>query len=115
MNAASDNKSATWKLMQWATSKETLTEAIGLGNMNPTWISVATSPEMIKATAEWGDYNQVWQDILADYAEWQYSPAATWPEVGDIWAEAIQSAILGTQSVEDALDEAARDIDAAIR
>lgn len=115
MNAASDNKSAAWKLMQWATSKETLTEAIGLGNMNPTRISVANSPEMIEATADWGDYNQVWQDILADYAEWQYAPAATWPEVGDIWAGAIQSALLGTQSVEEALDKAARDIDAAIR
>lgn len=115
MNAASDNKSAAWKLMQWATSKETLTDAIGLGNMNPTRVSVANSPEMIEATAEWGDYNQVWQDILADYAEWQYSPAATWPEVGDIWAGAIQSAILGTQTVEEALDEAAVDIDAAIR
>ena len=115
MNAASQSKGATWQLIQWATSKETLTNAIALGNMNPTRISVAASQEMADATAEWGDYNEVWQEILADYAAWAYSPAATWTEVGDIWATAIQSAVLGLQTVEEALDDAAAKIDVAIQ
>jgi multiple sugar transport system substrate-binding protein len=102
-------------MSQWATSKDTLTKAIGLGNMNPTRISVAESPEMAEATSEWGDYNAVWAEILADYAAWPYSPSATWTEVGDIWATAIQSAVLGQQTVEDALNDAATKIDAAIK
>ena len=114
MNAASEHKGATWQLIQWATSKETLTKAIGLGNMNPTRISVAEGQVMSDATSDWGDYNQVWQEILADYAEWQFSASSTWTEVGDIWATSIQSAVLGLQTVEDALDEAADKIDAAI-
>lgn len=114
MNAASEHKGAAWQFIQWATSKELLTKAIAEGNMNPTRISVADSPEMAAATESWGDYNQVWKEILADHAAWQYSPSATWTEVGDIWATAIQSAIIGQSSVEDALDDAATKIDAAI-
>ncbi|GAA3697905.1 extracellular solute-binding protein [Zhihengliuella alba] len=115
MNASSEHKGASWQFIQWATSKEMLTNAIADGNMNPTRVSVAESDEMAAATAEWGDYNEVWQEILSDYAEWPYAPSATWPEVGDIWATAIQSAVLGDQSVEEALDEAAAKIDEAIK
>ncbi|WP_309082140.1 sugar ABC transporter substrate-binding protein [Zhihengliuella sp.] len=115
MNASSEHKGAAWQFIQWATSKEMLTNAIADGNMNPTRVSVAESEEMAAATAEWGDYNQVWQEILSEYAEWPYAPSATWPEVGDIWATAIQSALLGDQSVEEALDEAAAKIDEVIK
>ncbi|MGV8911724.1 MAG: ABC transporter substrate-binding protein [Rhodoglobus sp.] len=115
MNAASDNKGAAWQFIQWATSKEMLTSAIADGNMNPTRVSVADSAEMAEATAGWGDYNEVWKTILSDYASWQYAPSASWPEAGDIWATAIQSAVLGTESVEDALDAAAKKIDGIIQ
>ncbi|MCR2825077.1 ABC transporter substrate-binding protein [Microbacterium sp. zg.Y909] len=114
MNAASDNKDAAWQFLQWASSKETLTSAIANGNMNPTRISVAESPEMAEATAEWGNYNQVWQEILADYASWAYTPAATWPQAGDIWTIEIQAAVLGQKSVKEAMDDAAAQIDQLI-
>ena len=115
MNASSERKGAAWQFIQWATSKEHLTAAIADGNMNPTRVSVAESKEMSEATADWGDYNKVWKTILAEYASWPYAPSATWPEVGDIWATAIQSAILGQKSVEDALNDAAAEIDQAIK
>ncbi|KAA9154132.1 sugar ABC transporter substrate-binding protein [Microbacterium lushaniae] len=115
MNSASEHKGAAWQFIQWATSKEQLTAAIAEGNMNPTRISVAESEEMAAATAEWGDYNEVWKTILSDYASWQYSPSATWTEVGDIWATAIQSAVLGQKPVQEALDDAAAKIDDAIK
>lgn len=115
MNAASKHKGAAWQFIQWATSKEQLTAAIGEGNMNPTRLSVADSKEMADATAKWGDYNDVWKKILSDYASWMYSPSATWTEAGDIWATAIQSAILGQASVPDALNDAAKKIDAVIK
>ncbi|KJQ54507.1 ABC transporter substrate-binding protein [Microbacterium sp. SA39] len=114
MNAASEHKGAAWQFIQWATSKELLTTAISNGNMNPTRVSVADSPEMAAATEGWGDYNTVWKEILADHASWPYAPSSTWTEVGDIWATAIQSAILEQASVEEALDDAAAKIDAAI-
>ncbi|MGC0250573.1 ABC transporter substrate-binding protein [Pseudactinotalea sp. Z1748] len=114
MNAHSEDKGAAWLFMQWATSKEVMTEAIDHGNMNPTRVSVAEGPEMSAATEDWGDYNEVWQEILHEYAEWAYSPSATWTEAGDIWATAIQSAVLGQESVEDALNDAAERIDAVI-
>jgi multiple sugar transport system substrate-binding protein len=114
MNAASDNKGAAWQFIQWATSKEMLTSAIADGNMNPTRISVADSDEMAEATAGWGDYNEVWKTILSDYASWQYAPSASWPEAGDVWATAIQSAVIGNESVEDALNGAAAKINSII-
>lgn len=114
MNSASEHKGAAWQFIQWATSKEMLTAAIVDGNMNPTRVSVADSPEMAEATASWGNYNEVWKRILSDYAAWQYAPSAAWPEAGDVWATAIQSAVLGNQSVKEALDEAAKKIDGII-
>lgn len=114
MNAASENKGAAWHFVQWATSKEQLTAAIAEGNMNPTRVSVAEGPEMAEATKDWGDYNEVWRTILADYASWMYAPSATWTEAGDIWASAIQSAVLGQVPVQEAMDDAAEKIDAII-
>lgn len=111
MNAASENKGAAWLFIQWATSEEFLTDAIEAQNINPPRMSSGQSEEMADFTAEWGDYNEIWQEILNDYAEWGYSPSARWTELGDTWATAIQSATLGEQSVEDALDEAAAKID----
>ena len=73
MNAASQHKGAAWQFIQSATSKERAA-AIGEGNMNPTRVSVADSPEMADATAGWGDYNEIWKTILADYAELDVLP-----------------------------------------
>lgn len=114
MNGASRKKDASWQFIQWATSKEFLTAAIANGNMNPTRISVAESEEMTTATADWGEYNDVWQEILATYASWAYTPSSRFPEIGDAWAVRIQSAVLGQQSPQEAMDEAAEKINAII-
>lgn len=114
MNAASRKKDAAWQFIQWATSKEFLTTAIESGNMNPTRTSVAGSDAMSDATAEWGDYNEVWQEILAEHASWAYTPSSRFPEIGDAWTVRIQSAVLGQQSPQEAMDEAAEKINAII-
>ncbi len=114
MNAASAEKGAAWQFIQWATSKELMTSAIANGNMNPTRVSVADSPEMAEATKDWGDYNKVWKEILDKYASWAYAPSGAWTEVGDIWTTAIQSAVIGRQSVQEAMDDAAKKINQAI-
>ncbi len=114
MNAASDSKDATWLFMQWASSKETLTAAIAEGNLNPTRQSVAESDEMKQATADWGEYNAIWQEILSEHARWAYTPSATWPEVGDAWTIELQAAVLGQKTPQEAADDAAAEIDRII-
>src|SRR5699024_3986753 len=98
----------------WATSKEFLTAAIDSGNMNPTRISVAEGEAMSSATADWGDYNEVWQEILADYARWAYSPSSRFPEIGDAWMVRIHSAVLGQQSHQEDMYEVVEKINAII-
>lgn len=114
MNASSHNKDAAWQFIQWASSKESLTAAIDAGNMNPTRISVGQGAEMQTATADWGGYNEVWQTILSDYARWPYTPSDLWPEAGDIWTTQLQAAVLGQKSAQDAMDDAAGEIDRLI-
>lgn len=114
MNASSPNKDAAWQFIQWASSKESLTSAIELGNMNPTRMSVGEGPEMAAATEGWGEYNEIWQQILSDYAQWAYTPSATWPEVGDIWTTELQAAVLSQKEVQEAMDDAAAQIDELI-
>ncbi|MGB4135410.1 MAG: sugar ABC transporter substrate-binding protein, partial [Microbacterium sp.] len=111
MNAASSHKDAAWLFIQWATSSEFLTAAIAEHNINPPRKSAAQSAEMAEMTKEWGDYNEIWQQILSDYAEWPYSPSASWTELGDTWATGIQSAVIGEKSVEDAMKDTAKKID----
>ncbi|MGO1848195.1 ABC transporter substrate-binding protein [Microbacterium sp.] len=114
MNADSPNKDAAWQFIQWASSKESLTEAITAGNMNPTRVSVGQGDEMAAATEGWGDYNEIWQEILSDHAEWAYTPSAAWPEVGDIWTTELQAAVLEQKTAQEAMDDAAAQIDQLI-
>src|SRR5699024_5495288 len=115
MNASSERKGAAWQFIQWATAKDTLTTGLDYGNINPTRTSVADSEAMAEYTSNWGDYNKVWRQILADYAHWQYAPDGTWTEVGDIWATAIQKVVLGQDSAEQALNDAAKEINTIIQ
>ncbi|MGO1768982.1 MAG: ABC transporter substrate-binding protein [Microbacterium sp.] len=114
MNADSPNKDAAWQFIQWASSEESLTTAIEAGNMNPTRVSVGEGEKMAQATAEWGNYNEIWQEILADHAQWAYTPSAVWPEVGDIWTTQLQAAVLDQKTPQEAMDDAATEIDQLI-
>jgi multiple sugar transport system substrate-binding protein len=109
MSAASKNNIAAWLFVQWATTKEQLEKAITKGNINPTRQSLANSDTMRNYTKDWGNYNEAWQTILADYAKWRYIKSPKFPELGDRWALAIQEVVLGKKSAQQALDEAAKD------
>ena len=110
MSSASKNNIAAWLFLQWATSKEQLKKAITKGNINPTRQSLANSQTMKDYTSDWGDYNQVWQEILSDHAAWNYMKSPKYPEYGDRWALAVQTSVLGKSSAEDALNAAAKDM-----
>lgn len=111
MSSASQNKNAAWLFTQWASSKTVLEKAIPLHNINPTRQSLANSETMKKYTAAWGNYNEVWQEILAKHAKWRYMASPKFPEVGDRWALGVQQIILKQSSAEDALAAAAKDIE----
>jgi multiple sugar transport system substrate-binding protein len=114
MNSHSKHKDAAWLFIQWATSKQVMTKAVTFGNINPTRKSVAHSKTMLNYVKNWGDYNTVWSTILAKYAKWRFQPAVDFPQVGQIWAEAVQQVFQGNTSAKDALGAAAPKINAIL-
>ena len=110
MSSASKNNVAAWLFLQWATTKEVLEQSINAGNINPTRQSLANSQTMKNYTKDWGDYNEIWQKILAEHAEWRFAASPKFPEMGDRWALAIQEVVLGKNSAKEALDAAAGDM-----
>lgn len=115
ISSASQNKEAAWLFTQWATGKDVLEKAIPLHNINPTRQSLANSETMKKYTADWGNYNEAWQEILAKYAKWRYMASPKFPEIGDRWALAVQEIILNQNPTKDALANAAKDIDGILQ
>jgi ABC-type glycerol-3-phosphate transport system substrate-binding protein len=65
---------------------------------------------MKEYTKDWGDYNEIWQTILAKHAKWRFAASPKFPEMGDRWALAIQEVALGKSSAKEALDAAAQDM-----
>ena len=110
MNAHSAHKNAAWLFIQWATSKQVMTKTITAGNINPPRASVATSSAMADYTKDWGNYNQVWQEILAKYARWRWNPSTQFDAEGNRWSQAVQCSFLHQQSVEQCMNAAAADI-----
>ena len=110
MASASKNNIAAWLFLQWATTKEQLEKSIPKGNINPTRQSLANSETMKEYTKDWGNYNQVWQTILADYAKWRFAAFPKFPEFADRWALAVQEVVLGERSAKEALDAAAKEM-----
>ena len=114
MASASKNNIAAWLFLQWATTKEQLEKSITKGNINPTRQSLANSETMKEYTKDWGNYNEVWQTILADYAKWRFTASPKFPEMGDRWALAVQEIVLGERSAKEALDAAAKEMQGVI-
>lgn len=110
MSAASKNNIAAWMFLQWATTKDVLEQSITAGNINPTRQSLANSSTMKDYTKDWGNYNETWQTILSEYAEWRFASTPKFPEMGDRWALAIQEIVLGKNSAKESLDAAAEDM-----
>ncbi len=114
MSKASKNKNATWLWMQWASSKDVLTRSAVKGNINPTRISVANSKEIQEYMGGWYNYIPTMISLMEEYAKMRWVPLKETPQIGDRWALAVQEVILGTKSAEQALNEAAAEIDSVI-
>ena len=110
MNAHSAHKNAAWLFIEWATSKDVMTKTIPSGNINPPRASVAASSVMSDYTKSWGNYNQVWQQILAEDAKWRWNPSTQFDAEGNRWAQAVQCSFLHQKSVDQCMNDAAVDI-----
>lgn len=95
MNANSEHKDAAWYFIQWASAKEQMEKTITAGSINPPRASVATSQTMLDYVADWDDYNDVWTEILNDYAAWRWNPSVDFDQAYNTWAKAVQNAVLG--------------------
>jgi len=111
MNAFSKRKDKVWQFFAWATSKEILLRTVPYENINPTRQSVWNHPTTIEIT-NWadGEYRSTAEELLLKYAEIRWTPNIYATEVGDRWAEALQEIFTDSKTTEEALKDAARDI-----
>jgi ABC-type glycerol-3-phosphate transport system substrate-binding protein len=61
-------------------------------------------------TKNWGNYNEIWQQILAQYAKWRWNPSTQFDAEGNRWSQAVQCAFLHQASVDKCMNDAAVDI-----
>ena len=111
MAADSKNKPAAWLFLQWASSKDLLVRSTLQNNINPCRKSVANYPKVLNYMKGWGTYSKVYQDLMEHYAAVRLPALPEFPQMGDLWATAIQEVVLGTKPAKQALDDAAVEID----
>jgi len=111
INKFSKNKKAAWKFLAWATSKDILQRTVPYENINPTRQSVWNDPATVQTT-DWGngEYRDSAQQLLDSFAKIQWTPSIYVTQIGDRWAEALQEIFIGSKTTEQALNDAARDI-----
>jgi multiple sugar transport system substrate-binding protein len=111
MNAASKQKEAAWRFLAWATSRDVLQRTVPYENINPTRRSVWEDPKTVEAT-NWdqGEYRRTAQLLLSKYARIRWTPSTYVTQAGDRWAAALQEIYEGKRTAEQALKDAAEDI-----
>jgi len=111
MNAASKQKDTAWRFLAWATSKDVLQRTVPYENINPTRRSVWEDPVTVEAT-NWdqGEYRRTAQLLLSKYARIRWTPSTYVTQAGDRWAAALQEIYEGKRTAEQALKDAAEDI-----
>lgn len=108
LNAKGKNKEAAWLFLEWATSQPTGVLLSSAG-ATPPRISAWENPEFAKgfgvdaAAAVLGQLKTV--DSKPMVAAWMHPK---WPEVGDAFARAVNSAVTSSTSAKDALATAQR-------
>ncbi len=104
INEKSGNKDLAWKFIEYATSKDV--------NKDITMLTPAhkeAAKEYLKQRRKFDDV--IYQQLTTA----SYRPSVpNYPEIAEVQRIATQKALLGEASVKDALDEAAKDIDALL-
>ena len=115
VNAASRNKDAAAAFLLWATSKETVKKVTEVGSfLAVTRKSVWNDADFQKAKGfdfGYGSFTQTYQDTL-DVGDPHYRlPIPEFREMGDRVGQALQEAVVGSKSPQQALDDAQADIE----
>ncbi|MEM6284058.1 MAG: sugar ABC transporter substrate-binding protein, partial [Chloroflexota bacterium] len=114
MNAGSQNKDASWYLMQWATGKDFLTKgAVEYNMVNPVRASIWENEDFQAKMAEQTNYLETFNTIMANDAKIQFTPQPLFFETTTEWAQALQdiyaavpdSGDIDTAVVQERLDE----------
>ena len=93
-----------------------ISHALGLeGNMNPTRASVWNDPAFIKHTEPWGDFYKVSKKLVEELGQVLVTPAVNYLEIATRWTKALLDAYAGKDSVQEALEKAAQDIDGMVK
>jgi multiple sugar transport system substrate-binding protein len=107
MTTAGYHKDAAWLFIQWATSKPVLlTSTRDFENWNPPRQSTWEDPAVVAMTEGWANYRAT----VEENRNYSKVPHTAHPQSGaalDAWWGNVQDAILGTISVEDALNKGA--------
>jgi len=114
MNAASKNKDAAWQFLQWVTSRDTMIKTHLAGNMNPVRASAWEDPDVAAMVNSWGETEGQYLSVMKQMSEVAGLKLPAHPEITrvlDIWAEAVQRAYYGSDTVENALKNAAKEIE----
>lgn len=117
MNSASKHKDAAWKFLQWTTSRDVMIKTHLAGNMNPVRKSAWEDPEVAAMVKNWGATEGQYLSVVQEMSKVADLRLPAHPEITrvlDIWAEAVQKAYYGEDTVENALKKAAEQIESVI-
>jgi multiple sugar transport system substrate-binding protein len=117
INSFSKHKAAGWLFIQWITSQHMLRRAIEYGNWMTPRQSVWFDPEVeaFLRTIDNGRWYENSTKLVTQLAAMRWSPNPLAPEVGNLWAGAIQDAWRGKYTVEQALNKAAGEVNALMQ
>jgi multiple sugar transport system substrate-binding protein len=117
MNSASKHKDAAWKFLQWTTSRDVMVKTHLAGNMNPVRQSAWEDPQVAAMVKGWGEKEGQYLSVVQEMSKVADLRLPAHPEITrmlDIWAEAVQKAYYGEDTVENALKKAAEQIKSAL-
>ena len=111
MNTRARDRSAAWRFIEWATSREFLLRSAFEGNMNPTRRSTWDNERFRDHTSGWGSFYDVARTLIEQEATVLVTPAPRYLAIAARWVGALLEAFGGPTEVEEALARAATDID----
>ncbi len=117
MCAQSKAKDPAWYFIQYMTSPEALLKGtLQYRNYNPTRLSVFNHPEVQAMMGSWGQgtYLPTMVNVLNNVAQLGWTPQPERTQVGDRWSVALHEIWAGTKTAQQAMDDAAADIQVII-
>jgi len=112
MNSRVRDREAAWRFCEWATGAPFLLRSAFEGNMNPTRRSIWDDETFRAHTAPWGAFHDVARELIERHASVLVTPAANYIEIAERWTRALLDVYSGRTLLTEALEAAARDIDA---